>query len=83
MRLTSWAADVRKNQLKFSHRQLLYYFDQFDSHASQPFFADTGNNFFSILPVFGDLSEKLKKSHAVELIEMVQYFEEEGERKEE
>ena len=35
------------------------------SHASQPIiFADIGNNFVSILAVFGDLSEFLK-SHVV------------------
>ena len=37
---------------------LLYNFNQFVSHASQPILADNGNNFFSILAGFGDLSDK-------------------------
>ena len=39
-------------------RGLLYNFNQFVSHASQPILADNGNNFFSILAGFGDLSDK-------------------------
>jgi hypothetical protein len=33
-------------------------FIQFVGHASQPILADNGNNFFSILAGFGDLSDK-------------------------
>jgi len=40
----------------------------------QPIFAHTGNNFISILVVFGDLSEKSKKSCGDESFEIVQYF---------
>jgi hypothetical protein len=37
---------------------LLYNFNQFISHMSQLILADNGNNLFSILAVFGDLSDK-------------------------
>jgi len=45
--------------------RILYNFDQFVGHASQPILADNGNKFFSILAGFGDLSDKFKKSHVV------------------
>ena len=40
---------------------ILYNFEWFVSHTSQPVFTDTGNNFSLILAVFRDLSEKSKK----------------------
>jgi hypothetical protein len=49
----------------------LYNFEWFISHTSQPIFADTGNNFISILAVFGDLSEKSQKSCGEESFEIV------------
>ena len=37
---------------------ILYNFELFVGHLSQPIFADTSNNFVSMLAVSGDLSEK-------------------------
>ena len=51
----------------------VYNFEWFVGHASQPILADTGNNFVLILVVFGDLSEKWKKSRGDESFEIVQY----------
>jgi len=53
---------------------LLYNFKRFISHVSQPIWADTSNNFFSILVVFGDLLEKLKKLCGDKSFEIVQYL---------
>ena len=37
---------------------ILYNFDQFIGHVSQPILADNGNKIFSIWAVFEDLSDK-------------------------
>jgi len=50
---------------------VLYNFEWFVGHASQPICADTGNIFFSILAVFGDSSE-IKKSCGDESFKIVQ-----------
>ena len=52
---------------------VLYHFIQFGRHASHPIFSDTGNDFFSIFPIFWN---SLCFSHGqvlAELNEMVQY----------
>ncbi len=52
---------------------ILYHFIQFGRHASHPIFSDTGNDFFSIFPIFWN---SLCFSHGqvlAELNEMVQY----------
>jgi hypothetical protein len=50
---------------------LLYNFEWFVSHMSQPICTNTGNNFILILTVFGDLLEKSKKSHGDELYSII------------
>ena len=50
-----------------SNDRVLYHFVQFGGHRSQSFSKNSASNIFSIFPIFGDLSEKIKNHVSAEI----------------